>query len=163
MNPLKTFFVIVLINACLFLTQTALACHKGGALGMASEDPLNSTIDYSSGSTFVFASTSGTLGCENWDFVKSNRMQYLDMAWNKLSEEVAQGKGEHITALSNMYGCNGEYKQTFESLLYGNYPHLFLEMEEIDSYERAHLLDYEINRLIQANKMDEKCTYFSSS
>jgi Protein of unknown function (DUF3015). len=90
-------------------------------------------------------------------------MQYLDMAWNKISEEVAQGKGEHITALSNMYGCNGEYKQTFESLLYGNYPHLFLEMKEIDSYERAHLLDYEINRLMEVNKMGEKCFYFSSS
>ena len=163
MKSLRTFFIIVLINACLFLTQTALACHEGGAMGMASEDPLNSTLDYSSGSTFVFASTSGTLGCENWDFVKSNRMQYLDMAWNKLSEEVARGKGEHITALSNMYGCNGEYKQTFESLLYGNYPHLFLEMKEIDSYERAHLLNYEINRLIEVNRMGEKCAYFSSS
>ena len=163
MKPLRTFFIIVLINACLFLSQTALACHEGGAMGMASEDPLNSTIDYSSGSTFVFASTSGTLGCENWDFVKSNRMQYLDMAWDKLSEEIAQGKGEHISALSNMYGCNGEYKQTFESLLYGNYPHLFLEMKEIDSYERAHLLDHEINRLIDVNKMGEKCSYFSSS
>mgnify|MGYP003317214530 FL=1 len=46
---------------------------------------------------------------------------------------------------------------------YGNYPHLFLEMKEIDSYERAHLLDYEINRLIEVNKMGEKCSYFSSS
>ena len=163
MKPLRTFFIIVLINACLFLTQTALACHKGGAMGLASEDPLNSTIDYSSGSTFVFASTSGTLGCENWDFVRNNRVQYLDMVWYKLSEEVAQGKGEHITALSGMYGCNGEYQQTFESVLYGNYPHLFLEMKEIDSYERAHLLDYEINRLIEVNKMGEKCSYFSSS
>ena len=111
----------------------------------------------------MFASTSGTLGCENWDFVSNNRVQYLDLAWNKLSEEVAKGKGENIDALSGMFGCYGEYQQTFESLLYGSYPHLFLEMEEIDSYERAHLLDYEINRLFQANKLDEKCTYFSSS
>ena len=62
-----------------------------------------------------------------------------------------------------MYGCNGEYKHTFEYLLYGNYPHLFLEMKEIDSYERAHLLDYEIDRLIEVNKIGEKCSYFSSS
>ena len=163
MKSFINLLIILLINSCLFLTQTALACHKGGAMGMASEDPLNSTIDYSSGSTFVFASTSGTLGCENWNFVRNNRVQYLDMAWNKLSEEVAQGKGEHITALSDMYGCNGEYKQTFESLLYGNYPHLFLEMKEIDSYERAHLLDYGINRLIEVNKTGEECSYFSSS
>ena len=163
MKPLRTLLIILLINSCLFLTQTSLACHKGGAMGMASEDPLNSTIDYSSGSTFVFASTSGTLGCENWDFVRNNRVQYLDMVWYKLSEEVAQGKGEHIVALSGMYGCYGEYQQTLESLLYGNYQHLFLEMKGIDSYEISHLLDYEINRLIDINKMCEKCSYFLSS
>ena len=132
-------------------------------MGFASEDPVASTIDYSSGSTFAIASTFGTLGCENWDFVKNNRVQYIDLVWSNLSEEVAQGKGEHITALSGMYGCNGEYQQTFESILYGNYPHLFLEMKEIDSYERAHLLDNEINRLIEVNKMGEKCSYFSTS
>ena len=163
MKSLRTLLTILLLNVCLFLTQTAFACHKGGTMGMASEDPLNSTIDYSSGSTFVFASTSGTLGCENWDFVKNNRVKFLDMAWNKLSEEVAQGKGEHITALSGMFGCNNNNQQTFESLLYSNYPHLFLKMKEIESYERAHLLDYEINRLIGVNMMGEKCSYFSSS
>ena len=163
MKSLRTLLIIVLINVCLFLCQTALACHKGGAMGMASEDPLNSTIDYSSGSTFVFASTSGTLGCENWDFVRNNRVQYLDLAWSKLSEEVAQGKGEHIAALSDMYGCNEENQHTFESLLYRNYQNLFLGMKKIDSYERAHLLENEINRLIEVNKMGEKCSYFSSS
>ncbi len=163
MNLYRTLFTAILINVCIFLTQTAIACHKGGALGLASEDPLNSTIDYSSGSTFVFASTSGTLGCENWDFVKNNRVQYIDLVWTNLSREIAQGKGEHITALSGLYGCEEEYKPTFESILYGNYPHLFLEMKEIDNYERAHLLDYEINRLIEVNSLDEKCSYFSSS
>ena len=132
-------------------------------MGFASENPLHMTLDYISVPTMVSASTSGSLGCENWDVVKNNRVQYLDVAWNKLSEEVAQGKGEHIVALSQMYGCQGEYKHTFESLLYGNYPHLFSEMKEIESYERAHLLDYEINRLIQVNRMENKCAYTSSS
>ena len=157
---LNIFFGLLLVFS--FQASTVFACHEGGSMGFASEDPVASTTDYSSGSTFVFASTFGTLGCENWDFVKNNRVQYLDMAWNTLSEEVAQGKGEHITALSGMYGCNGEFQQTFESILYRNYPHLFLEMKEIDSYERAHLLDYEINRLIEVNKMGQKCSYFSS-
>ena len=146
-----------------FLAPNAIACHKGGTMGMASKDPLASTIDYSSGSTFIFASTSGSLGCENWDFVKNNRVQYLDVAWNKLSEAAAQGQGEHLVALSQMYGCQGEYKHTFESLLYGNYPHLFSEMKEIEIYERAHLLDYEINRLIQVNRLENQCVYTSSS
>ena len=163
MKSLNYTIIVGLFLGFPFLPTIAMACHKGGTLGFASEDPPASTIDYSSGSTFVFASTFGSLGCKNWDFVKNNRVQYLDLVWNNLSEEVAQGKGEHIVALSQMYGCQGEYKHTFESLLYGNYPHLFSEMKEIESYERAHLLDYEINRLIQVNRMENKCTYTSSS
>ncbi len=115
MKILKLILFFGLQLGIMFQASTVIACHEGGAMGFASEDPLASTIDYSSGSTFAFASTSGTLGCENWDFVKNNRVQYLDIAWNKLSEEVAQGKGEHLLALSQMYGCQGEYKQTFES------------------------------------------------
>ena len=163
MKSCKLAMFFGLFFVCAFQTSSVVACHKGGAMGFASENPLHMTLDYTSMPTMVSASTSGSLGCENWDIIKNNRVQYLDLAWNKLSEEVAQGNGEHITALSDMYGCNGEYQQTFESILYGNYPHLFLEMKEIDSYERAHLLDYEINRLIEVNKMGEKCSYFSSS
>mgnify|MGYP001185635555 CR=1 FL=1 len=163
MKTLKLIIFFGLLPVFTFQASTVFACHKGGSMGVASEDPLASTTDMSSGYTFIFASTSGSLGCKNWDFVKNNRVQYLDIAWNKLSEEVAQGKGEHIVALSQMYGCQGEYKHTFESLLYGNYPHLFSEMKEIESYERAHLLDYEINRLIQVNRMENKCAYTSSS
>ncbi len=163
MNSHRKLFTLLLIIICLLLSQNLLACHKGGALGLASEDPLNSTIDYSSGSTFVFASTSGTLGCENWDFVRVNRVQYIDLIWNNLSQEIAQGRGEHISALSGLYGCDDEYKPTFESMLYGNYHHLFFEMEGIGSLERAHLLDYEINRLIEFNRLDNTCSYFYSS
>ena len=163
MKTLKLIIFFGLLSVFTFQASTVFACHKGGAMGFASENPLHLSIDYISSYTMVSASTSGSLGCKNWDIVKNNRVQYLDIAWNKLSEEVAQGKGEHIVALSQMYGCQGEYKHVFESLLYGNYPHLFSEMKEIESYERAHLLDYEINRLIQVNRMENKCTYTSSS
>ena len=163
MKSLKTLFIIVLINVCLFMTQTALACHKGGAMGFASEDPLHLSFDYTSSYTMVSASTSGSLGCKNWDVVKNNRVQYLDIAWNELSEEVAQGKGEHLVALSQMYGCEGEYKQTFDSLLHGNYPRLFLDMKSIESYERAHLLENEINILIERNGIKNQCTNISTS
>ena len=146
-----------------FQAFTAMACHKGGAMGFASENPIHMTLDYTSMPTMVSASTSGSLGCKNWDVVKNNRVQYLDIAWNKLSEEVAQGKGEHIVALSQMYGCHEEYKQTFESLLYGNYPRLFLDMESLDSYERAHLLEIEINILIEKNGIKNQCTNISTS
>ena len=80
-----------------------------------------------------------------------------------MSEEVAQGKVEHLVALSQMYGCQGEYKQTFESLLYGNYPRLFLDMKSIENYERAHLLENGINILIERNGIKNQCTNISTS
>ena len=163
MKSCKLAMFFGLFFVCAFQTSSVVACHKGGAMGIASQDPIASTIDYTFASTFAFGSTQGTLGCENWDFVKNNRVQYLDLVWNKLSEEVAQGKGEHLVALSKMYGCEGEYKQTFESLLYGNYPRLFLEMETIESYERAHLLENEINILIKKSGFKDQCTDISTS
>ena len=156
-------FFISFLLGFIFLATPAIGCHKGGSMGVASEDPLNSTVDYTSASTFVSASTSGTSGCENWDFVQSNRAQYLELSWKTISEDVAKGQGEHLEALSKMYGCQGEYEQTFQSMLYGNYPHLFEDMKEIDSYERAHLLDYEINRLIQSYRLEDQCVYSYSS
>ena len=105
MKSQKFFICVGLINVFLFLSSTAMACHKGGAMGLASKDPLNSTLDYTSGSTYAIASTFGTLGYENCDYVKNNRVQYLDLVWNTLSKEAAQGKGEHFLALSGMYGC----------------------------------------------------------
>ena len=163
MKTLKLIIFFGLLPVFTFQSSTVFACHKGGAMGFASENPLHMTLDYISVPTMVSASTSGSLGCKNWDVVKNNRVQYLDIAWNKLSEEVAQGKGEHIVALSQMYGCQEEYKQTFESLLYGNYPRLFLDMESIDSYERAHLLEIEINILIEKFGIKNQCTNISTS
>ena len=80
----------------LFQVSTVLACHKGASMGFASEDPLNASLDYSYGSTFMSASTSGSLGCKNWDLVKNNRVEYLDKTWNALAEQVSQGKGGNI-------------------------------------------------------------------
>ena len=60
-----------------------------------------------------------------------------------------------------MYGCSGEYETTFKSMLYGNYPHLFLDGEEIHPYERSHLLEYDINRLINEYNISDHCTYQS--
>ena len=108
-----------------------------------------------------FSTTSGTAGCENWDLVKTNRVEYMDVTWNNLSEDVSKGKGEHFSALSKLYGCEDKYIQTFESMLYGNYTHLFEEISDIEKYERAHLLDYEINRLMKNYRIKEFCKFSS--
>ena len=100
MKTLKLIIFFGLLPVFTFQASTVFACHKGGAMGFASENPLHLTIDYFSSYTMVSASTSGSLGCKNWDVVKNNRVQYLDIAWNKLSEEVAQGESATVYLLS---------------------------------------------------------------
>ena len=164
MKSLKFTFYFGLLLGFTFLATPAMGSHKGGSMGMASEDLLNSILDYTSAPTMVSASTSGTSGCENWNFVQNNRVQLLELSWKTISEDVAKGQGEYLEILSKMCGCQGEYEQTFKSMLYGNYPHFSEDMKEIDnSYERAHLLDYEINRLIQSYRLEGQCVYSYSS
>ena len=154
--------LIFFFSTVFVMPSLTLACHKGGAQGVASADPLHLLIDISTSGPFIsFSTTSGTAGCENWDLVKTNRVEYMDVTWNNLSEDVSKGKGEHFSALSKLYGCEGEYIQTFESMLYGNYTHLFEEISDIEKYERAHLLDYEINRLMKNYRIKEFCKFSS--
>ena len=56
-----------------------------------------------------------------------------------------------------MYGCTAEYKLTFESILYDNYPSLLLDMSSIISFERVHMLEDEIKLLIQKSGIKDKC------
>ena len=157
---IRSFFLITFFVLLSFRTM---ACHKGGPQGAASGDLIGLTIDLTMSYSMSFTTTSGTSGCENWDLVQLNRVQYLDITFETLSEEITQGKGKHVEALSKMYGCVGEYEQTFESMLFSNYPHLFLDMSEMENYDRAHLLDYEINRLIRDYRFEDQCIYSSSS
>jgi hypothetical protein len=48
---LNIFFGLLLVFS--FQASTVFACHEGGSMGFASEDPLASTTDYSSGKMFL--------------------------------------------------------------------------------------------------------------
>ena len=152
-NWILSFVLLMFLNSA-----QSYACHKGGALGIASGDPLASTIDYSTMSSFMPTSTTfGTAGCEKWDFVKFDRLDFLHYSWNNLSEEILNQEGGHFESLSQVYGCEEDFVQAFDSMIYGNYEHLFIDSVEINHYDKAHLLDYEINRLIIEYNLQDKC------
>ena len=62
-----------------------------------------------------------------------------------------------------MYTLEWQEVQEIESILYGNYPSLFLDMSSVESYERAHLLEDEINLLILNSGIKNKCSTISTS
>jgi hypothetical protein len=120
------------LNIFLLLTMTAFfwsnvlwACHKGGPMGFASNDPGAFSLDITISPTYTGASTSGTAGCKDWDYSMHQRNHYLETQWTFLSEEAAQGKGEHLTALAQIMGCGEERQSQFRVFLRYHYAVLF--------------------------------------
>lgn len=142
------FLVIILLSLNVPITW---ACHQGGALGMASKNPFSSTIDYTFASTFVFASTSGTLGCENWDFVRINQEEYIGENWNYIAEDAAQGNGTYLAAFAQMMGCSGKSEIEFRSIIQTNYGSLFTQ-SYLSDYERPHQFLGKIEELLKKER-----------
>ena len=97
-------------------------------MGFADKDPIMSTTDYTSGVTSLTASTSGTSGCRNWDFVdllKEEQNHYIAENWELLSEEAFKGEGEHLLALSSIMGCSPSQTSEFQKILIQNKEGLF--------------------------------------
>ena len=106
-------------------SETLWACHKGGPMGFATNDPGGFSLDITLSPTFTGASTQGTSGCKDWDYAKHQRIQYLETQWTFLSEEASQGKGDNLIALAQMMGCAKERKAQFAVLLRHHYFSLF--------------------------------------
>ncbi len=97
-------------------------------MGFATKDMGMSSVDVTSSPTFIFASTSGTSGCKNWDFAeywKVTQKKYLVAQWQLLSEEAAAGRGKHLEAMAGLMGCSNQQYDAFAVLVQDNYTPLF--------------------------------------
>jgi len=117
--------VLLLAIGISLCSGTLWACHKGGPMGFATNDPGGFSLDITLSPTFTAASTQGTSGCKDWDYAKHQRIQYLETQWTFLSEEASQGKGENLIALAQMMGCAKERQTQFAVLLRHHYFSLF--------------------------------------
>ena len=122
--------IVLQLAILVFLSSEFLwACHKGGPMGFATNDPGGFSLDITLSPTFTGASTKGTSGCKDWDYSLQQRIQYLETQWTFLSEEASQGKGENLIALGQMMGCNTERQVQFAFLLRNHYFSLFNNTE----------------------------------
>ena len=72
------------------------------------------SVDISSSSTFAFASSSGTMGCEDWTLgQRYEEEQFLQANWDQLTEEAANRSQDlHWISFAKLAGCNSvESKQ----------------------------------------------------
>ena len=122
--------IVLLLAIGVFLcSKTLWACHKGGPMGFATNDPGGFSLDITLSPTFTGASTKGSSGCKDWDYSHHQRIQYLKTQWTFLSEEASQGKGENLVALAKIMGCNTEMQVEFADLLRHHYFSLFNNTE----------------------------------
>jgi hypothetical protein len=71
----------------------------------------------------TFAITSGTSGCTNDGVIVQNEKVnvFAGVNFDNLSQEIAQGQGEHLTSLATLMGVPAEHQAEFFSLAQENY------------------------------------------
>ena len=109
----------------LLRSEILLACHRGGPMGFADNDPGAFSLDVSSSPTYIAASTVGTAGCKNWDYARQQQLHYIQDQWSVISEDASRGSGENLTALSNIMGCNKSDQLEFGIMVHHHYSFLF--------------------------------------
>lgn len=78
-------------------------------------------------STDTFAMTSGTSGCKTDGVVMQSKEQEVFVAVNlgALNQEMAQGQGQHVTALAALMGCPADLQGKFAQMSQESYGTLF--------------------------------------
>ena len=120
--------LLLALPGILFCSDILLACHKGGPMGFADNDPGAFSLDVSSSPTYVAASTIGSAGCKNWDYARQQKLHYIQDRWSVIGEEASKGRGEHLNALAQIIGCNNN-QTNFGIILHIHYSSLFEKTE----------------------------------
>ena len=83
----------------------------------------------------TFGMTTGTSGCNQNDSVQNEKAQedFVAVNYEKLSEEMAQGRGQYVSALAELMGCNAAAHADFAHLSQTKYETLF-SAPEMDAH-----------------------------
>ena len=117
--------LLLALPGILLWSEILLACHRGGPMGFADNDPGAFSLDVSSSPTYIAASTVGTAGCKNWDYARQQQLHYIQDQWSVIGEDASRGSGEHLTALAQIIGCNKIDQVDFGIMVHHHYSSLF--------------------------------------
>ncbi|HZR46291.1 MAG TPA: DUF3015 domain-containing protein [Candidatus Manganitrophaceae bacterium] len=93
----------------------------------------------------TFGISSGTLGCTNDGIVKNEEKVNVFASTNldSLSQEMAQGKGEHLASLASLIGVPADHQAAFFTLTQEKYTEIF-KSEQTTSTEMLASLNSEM-------------------
>jgi len=117
--------ILLVLPIFLLWSEILLACHRGGPMGFADNDPGAFSLDVSSSPTYIAASTLGTAGCKNWDYARRQKLNYIQDQWSIIVEDAARGKGKNLIALSKIMGCKQSDQNDFEIMMHQHYSKFF--------------------------------------
>jgi hypothetical protein len=103
----------------------------------------------------TFGITSGTSNCGDHGLVKLDRERELFAQENytTLVKEMAQGKGENLSTLANLYQCPTNTHQEFGAMVQEKFNHLVVN----DQTTSSELLSQIENQLTQHPKLAKSC------
>ena len=148
--------ILLLLSSILLLgesTQLHAACRGEGFMGISSNDPIMSWVDLTYSPTYSSASTSGTLGCKNWNFGMGRYMEYvlnqfLKQSHTQLLAETVQGHGSHLEALTTLMTCPPSSVETFSGMLWA---HRQQTVEIFETSKQSQEFLTELRKWIKAN------------
>lgn len=120
---------LVLGGTSAWAGSTGPGCGLGTQLFKGQSGLIPNLLAYTTNGTFsnTFAVTSGTSGCKADNVVLRDKEQEVFVAANlgALNQELAQGQGQHVTALAALMGCPMSVQSVFASLSQEKYEKLF--------------------------------------
>ncbi len=146
--------ILLLLSSILLLgesTQLHAACRGEGFMGISSNDPIMSWVDLTYSPTYSSASTSGTLGCKNWNFsqyIEHVRRKFLKQTHSQLLAETVQGHGPHLEALTKLMTCPHSSVETFSGMLWA---HRQQTVEIFETSKQSQEFLTELRKWIKAN------------
>ena len=146
--------ILLLLSSILLLgesTQLHAACRGEGFMGISSNDPIMSWVDLTFSPTYTSASTSGTLGCKNWNFsqyIEHVRRKFLKQTHSQLLAETVQGHGSHLEALTTLMTCPPSSVETFSGMLWA---HRQQTVEIFETSKQSQEFLTELRKWIKAN------------
>ena len=119
---MKNFLAVSVFMFFFIKAESQAACRGEGFMGISSRDPIMSWVDLTYSPVYSSASTSGTLGCKNWDFGYERYTEYvlkqfIKKSHEQLLSETVQGQGPHIEALSRLMACPHSSRDSFSDML----------------------------------------------
>ena len=146
--------ILLLLSSILLLgesTQLHASCRGEGFMGISSNDPIMSWVDLTYSPTYSSASTSGTLGCKNWNFsqyIEHVRRKFLKQTHSQLLAETVQGHGPHLEALTKLMTCPHSSVETFSRMLW---EHRQQTVEIFETSKQSQEFLTELRKWIKAN------------